>query len=412
RGIEQIFIVNPDVVWATAFDGTDLKNYIREFTRTTNGGMNWMPGTITFTGSANYSVSNIFAFNATTAFVCMGTLTGTGGVIAKTTDGGITWSTAGSPTFTNSWANWMHFFNINDGICMGDPTTSLDVVIYTTINGGTSWTQVPTANIPKALSGEAGLMNCYDAVGNTLWFGTNKGRVYKSINKGTTWTVSSTGLGGNTDVRFKDANTGFAILRATPYTLKKTTDGGATWNPFTPSGYFVKQPFIDFVPGTTSTWVNVSDGPNHGSSYSIDDCANFLNIDTGSVSYSAVAFYDVNTGWAGGNNTSSSDGGIWKCNTTFTSNNDIKQLTKPTVFVFPNPSNDGRFTIQVNAKTKEDMNIRVSDLLGKNVYEENNINFIGQFTKQIELNYLQNGIYFVSITSNNINYSTKIIIQR
>ncbi|MFH1004906.1 MAG: C10 family peptidase, partial [Bacteroidota bacterium] len=411
RCINQIFIVNPNVVWATAFDGTNPKNYIREFTRTINGGMSWTPGTITFTGSTNYMVSNIFAFSDATAFVCMAPITGTGGVVAKTTDGGITWSTTGSPAFTGSWANLVHFFNANDGICMGDPTTSLDFVIYTTTNGGSSWTQVPSVSIPKAISAETGVMNFYDVVGNTLWFGTSKGRVYKSTDKGLTWTVTSTGLSGSTNVRFKDANTGLAILKQSPFTLKKTTDGGATWNTLTPSGYFVKKSLIDFIPSTSSTWVNVSNGPSKGSSYSIDDCTSFLNIDTGSVPYSAVTFYDINTGWAGDYNTSSTDGGIWKCNTVFTSNNDIKQLTKASVICYPNPSNSS-FTIQVNAETKEDMSIRVSDLLGKNVYEENNIIFTGQLTKQIELNYLQNGIYFVNIMGNNINYSTKIIIQR
>ncbi|MBI4648032.1 MAG: hypothetical protein HY738_15970, partial [Bacteroidia bacterium] len=268
--------------------------------------------TISFTGSTNYIVSNIFAFSADTAFVCMGPLTGTGGVIAKTTDGGLTWSTANSPAFTNSWANFIHFFNANDGVCMGDPTgDNQDFVIYTTTNGGASWTQVIGANIPNASGAECGTINFYDAFKNTLWFGTTIGRVFKSTDKGLTWTVSSTGLSYQTDVRFKEANTGFAILRRPPYTMKKTTDGGTTWNAITPSGYFVKQPFIDFIPGT-AMWVDVSNGPNRGSSYSIDDCNSFIDIDTGSVQYTCVSFYDINTGWAGGYNSNSTDGGIWK----------------------------------------------------------------------------------------------------
>lgn len=329
RGIDQVFIVGPNVVWAKAYDGTNPAGYIREFTRTNDGGTTWTPGTITFTNSANYGVSNIFAFSYTTAYACMFPISGTGGVIVKTTDGGATWTQQTTAPFTNSWADFVHFFDANNGVCMGDPisTSASDFVIYTTANGGTTWTQVSTSSLPNSQANECGVTNEYYAVGNTIWFSTTTGRVYKSTDKGLTWTVSSTGLGKLVTVTFKDANVGIAVMDTFPYTIKKTTNGGSAWSTITPTGYLVNMPKIKFVPGTSAMWVDAASYPNTGSSYSLNDCASFLNVDTGSVQYTSVSFYDINTGWAGSFNTNSSDGGIYKWNPSILSGAPVANFT-------------------------------------------------------------------------------------
>jgi len=316
RGVDEIDIVDANTVWAKAYDGANPTGYIREFTKTTDGGTTWTPGTITFTNSQNYGASNIYAFSATTAYACMFPLSGTGGAIVKTTDGGTTWTVQNTAPFTNSWANFVHFFDVNNGVAMGDPTatTASDFMIYTTANGGATWTQVSTASLPNSLAGEAGIVNEFAAVGNTIWFTTNKGRIYKSTNKGVSWTVTTTGLTNSYQMKFKDANTGIIVLDTLPYTMRKTTDGGSTWSAITPTGYLVKRPQLAFVPGTASTWFDVAANPGNGSSKSLDDCASFVNVDTGSVQFLSVSFFDSNTGWAGSFNTNATDGGIYKWN--------------------------------------------------------------------------------------------------
>lgn len=411
RGIDQIFIVNPYIVWAKAYDGTAPTNYIREFTRTVNGGITWTPGTITFTNSTIYEVANLFAFNDTICYAAMFPTGANGGVIVKTIDGGTTWSTANSPDYSASWLDFVHFFNVNDGVCMGDPASS-EFVIYTTNNGGTTWTQVPGANIPNALSSsEYGVVDIYDAVGDIIWFGTTTGRVYKSTDKGLNWTVSATGLGtsAQTTPVFKDALNGIAIgvnySTGAYIGVKKTTDGGSTWTTITPTGYYVKYPHIDFIPGTSSMWVDVSSGPGLGSSYSMDDCATFLDIDTGSTQYTTVTFYDYNTGWAGAFNESASNGGIWKWDSSVITSlpESSKEVTNE-IHIYPNPANDF-VTIEFPAITKSDVIVNIYNILGEKILSQE----IASGTNVARLNLSGNkaGIYMLTIDS-----GTKLITKR
>jgi PKD repeat protein len=417
RGIDQICIVNPFIIWAKAYDGTSTTNYIREFTKTTNGGITWTPGSITFTNSTNYGVSNIFPLNDTVCYASMFPTTGTGGKIVKTTNGGTTWTEQTTAPFTSSWADFVHFFDVNNGVCMGDPIASAgDFAVYTTSNGGTTWTQITAANIPNATTTEAGISNLYDAVGNTIWFGTTFGNIYKSIDKGLTWTKTATGLGtaAVADPVFKDATTG--IVTGTNNStgvyigMKKTINGGTTWTTVTPTGFYVKNPHIDYVPGTTGMWVDVSSGAGIGSAYSTNDCSSFLNIDTGSVQYTVVTFYDINTGWAGGYNTSATDGGIFKWDySLITKNNDFVDPRSENVTVFPNPASD-KLYLGFSMFADKEAQVEIFNTLGAKVYS---IKVDPIFNPTVELNLpkLETGVYVVSINTGTTVVTKKITIE-
>ena len=58
--------------------------------------------------------------------------------------------------------------------------------------------------------------------------------------------------------------------------MKITTEGGTTWNAVTPTGYYIKNPYISNIPGTASMWVDVVQATGKGSSLSNNDCALFL----------------------------------------------------------------------------------------------------------------------------------------
>ncbi|HUX54654.1 MAG TPA: C10 family peptidase [Williamwhitmania sp.] len=401
RAVNQIAIVDPMIVWAIALDWNSPTSYIREFTRTTDGGINWTPGTISFTGSGDYGVANIFPMNDTVCYACMFPVTNaTGGYIVKTTDGGINWTIQSTASFgaDGGWADIVHFFNENDGVAMGDPN-SHGFVIYTTSNGGNTWTRVPYSNIPVNLSGETGVTNLYDAVGNTLWFTTSKGRIYKTIDKGATWTVANTGLPNSCTPTFKDENMGIVALNTSPYTLKKTTDGGATWTTFTPTGTFLIAPQLAYVKGTKSMWVDVSATQNSiGSVYSNDDCASFKNIDMGAAQYTAVAFLDSLTGWAGGINTGPTDGGIYKWNPTYdltTGVNHIPSVSQ-NLKIYPNPSND-LVTVEFSAPLEASATVTVYNLLGEKVRILNAVS--GDNSTNLSVSGLSSGMYILTVQS-------------
>jgi photosystem II stability/assembly factor-like uncharacterized protein len=178
RGISQISIVDANTVWAAAYNGVSNTNRIQEFTKTVNGGSTWTPGNITFTNSDLYGIANIHAISSQVAYAAMYPTLANGGYVVKTTNGGTTWAIQSSADFSNSWLNFVHFFDANNGICMGDPMASpYEYKIYSTTNAGTTWTQVNVANIPGPTNNETGIVNQFDAYGNSIWFGTTLGRV-------------------------------------------------------------------------------------------------------------------------------------------------------------------------------------------------------------------------------------------
>lgn len=328
RGIQKIQIVDNNIVWAIAYDGSGGGAACRDFTRTVNGGETWTAKTLTGTGiTSAFGLGDIFPVSDLKAWAALYNGTSNGGKIMYTTNGGVgtgAWVAQATATFTapDGFPNVVYMFDENNGYCMGDPnkqgTTGIKFFeIYTTTNGGTTWTRVPQANIAGGaapLSGEFGYTGLCDGIGDIVWFGTNKGRVFKSVDRGYNWTVAATGMAEVNELDFKDEMNGLVIMKASAaYGIAVTTDGGATWNDLLPSGAF-REGDLAFIPGTGNFWVNVSaDQANPGSGYSLDDAVNFTQIDSG-VQYTAVAFHDVLTGWAGGFNQSATVGGIYKWN--------------------------------------------------------------------------------------------------
>ncbi len=213
RGVYHISIVNENVAWGIAVDGTNGQP-VNEFTRTTNGGNTWTPGTIN--ASTTLAPANISAVTDQKAWVALYPKSGAGGKVYHTSDGGQTWvNQTASNMFSNSasFLNIVHFFNENDGFCMGDPASG-KFEIYYTHDGGQTWTAVNTANNPAAQSGEMGWTGVYHAYNNTAWFGTSKGRIYKTTDKGETWTVLTPGLTDISDINFNNENNGVAIQKS------------------------------------------------------------------------------------------------------------------------------------------------------------------------------------------------------
>jgi len=319
RGVKYLHALDSAVVWGTAYDGlAPTTNFIQEFTKTINGGTTWTPGTIN--NCSGMEPSMIFAISKDTAYVPMFRQSGSNPQgIYVTKNGGTTWTRQTSASFSNasSFPNVVHFFNKNEGFCMGDPINN-EFEIYTTTNGGTTWTQVPAANIANPLTGEFGVVGYYCAVGDNAWFGTNMGRVYRSTDKGLHWAASATTFANTiyTDVEFRDALNGLAQDKSEASTgaFSETTDGGITWLAVTSTGEVGTADFC-YVPGTENTWVSTESNTARtlGAAYSFDGGHSWAHaMGTESDQFLAVDFVNNHCGWAGTFNTDATTGGIFK----------------------------------------------------------------------------------------------------
>ncbi len=334
RGIDFVNIVNPNVVWALAYDGTTSHQVINEFTRTVNAGTLWTPGHVL--GGNTYGLGCISAISDQVAWVTLyngvGNQDNTCGVY-KTTNGGTTWThMTGALQGSASFPDNVHFWDANSGMCHGDVNNGY-FEIYTTINGGTTWTRVPQSNINATVtSGEGGWTGVIDAVGDsTVMFGTNKGNIYISNDRGFHWFGVATGIvpasGGTmgcTHIAFIDKMNGLAAQGYnaaaadgdTSLQIFQTSDGGHTWAPVTYTGRAFSN-WLSAVQGSPSTYVSDGGNPNYNASatgvtYSWNTGHAWTTMDaTLGTQFLACDWYNDSTAWAGHFNTDPTTGGIW-----------------------------------------------------------------------------------------------------
>jgi photosystem II stability/assembly factor-like uncharacterized protein len=414
-GISGICIADTNSVWAWAYDGINPDKQVTLYTRTTNAGETWKPDSIVIPGVKGCGIGNIFALNKDTAYATVFAPSPPGGgYIVCTRNGGTTWEIQSSATFSadKGFPNFVYFFNKNEGVCGGDPNNGY-FEIYTTSNGGNTWTRVPSANIPNEFSDEYGTVNMYDAVSDTVWFGTSRGRVYRSINKGLTWTVTSTGISGQTDVKFRNGNLGYAFTKSDAsgnFVLKRTFNGGNTWTTVTLEPYFLEGD-LAYVPGTKKAWINVSSGFPSGTSFSTDDGGTFRSIDVG-LRFTSVAFINPRFGWAGTFNDSTS-GGIYKWDPHNLMLTSVKEVINDTKIanafkVFPNPAEKILNIVSAYTSSKE-VNILLYDMQGVCRRKERTNASFGSFSRSMDISDLKPGVYTLIIQGKNSKEVFKII---
>ena len=78
--------------------------------------------------------------------------------------------------------------------------------------------------------------------------------------------------------------------------------------------------------------------------------------------------------------------------------------------VYPNPSRDV-FNITFTSETIQNLKVRIVNVIGEELLLDNLQQFIGEYTKQIDLSNNAKGIYFLEITTNNGVINKKLIVQ-
>ena len=78
--------------------------------------------------------------------------------------------------------------------------------------------------------------------------------------------------------------------------------------------------------------------------------------------------------------------------------------------VYPNPSRD-IFNVTFTSEDVQDLDVRIINVIGEVVYTENLNEFVGEYTKQVDLSTYTKGVYFLEITTDNGVINKKLILQ-
>ena len=87
-----------------------------------------------------------------------------------------------------------------------------------------------------------------------------------------------------------------------------------------------------------------------------------------------------------------------------------ENTTSQEVFVYPNPTN-GSFRIEMNNITFHELAIKIVDIQGKEVFSSLEKNVKGTYTKQLNLEAIPKGMYFIILSSGSEIKTQKLIIQ-
>ncbi len=226
-------VVNNSVVWVSGTGGTVL--------RTVDGGANWENVSVPNMDKTDFR--DVEGFDKNTAIV-MGIASPAR--FYKTTDRGQNWKLVYFDDREEVFFDGMSFWNKRNGIAFSDPVNGRHLLIRTT-DGGDTWEEIPADGIPEKLDPEFGFAASGTGMPvkgrNTVWLGMGgiKSRVFKSENGGLNWSVAETPVvhGGQStgiySVAFKNKKVGIAVggdymNQTIQNTMAHTQDGGITWH--------------------------------------------------------------------------------------------------------------------------------------------------------------------------------------
>lgn len=182
---------------------------------------------------------------------------GTSEGILKTADGGATWAKGQSPTPSDqtllggAFVSDIHFFNTTTGVLVGTAMFNTYDVIARTTDGGTSWSVTYYKPMGSAV-GRLGLSSVSFTTASIGFAVGSDGTVLRTQDGGVSWiTVTTTPATGNLrKVLFVNDQTGFI---AGDNILLKTTNGGATWDNIVTTYNINDLYFFDTSRGIAST---------------------------------------------------------------------------------------------------------------------------------------------------------------
>ena len=149
--------------------------------------------------------------------------------------------------------------------------------------------------------------------------------------------------------------------------------GGTCFNPGNGSGMYSSVAACNTACGVTPSW----------------DCVGGACIDPGTGNGMYASIVDCN----------------FACN-----NVSIEEVDLTNFKIYPNPSSDV-FSISFTSETKQDLKVRILNVIGEELLSDNLEQFIGEYTKQINLSDNAKGIYFLELETREGLINKKLILQ-
>ncbi len=204
----SVSVIDTSIVWAGGAGGMVIHSF--------DGGRTWTQVPL----PSGEDVYNVFAFNQTRVFLAVNS-PGSAKIV-RTFNGGSTWQTVYENNDASAFINGVHMFDIYNGYAVGDPVGGQWTLLKTT-DGGFSWSSA--GSLPQAGT-ETGWNNSFAWIGDQFgWFGTSNSQVYRTTNGGNSWAPASTSFTNSLAVSFASDSLGIAGGEATD----RSMDGGATW---------------------------------------------------------------------------------------------------------------------------------------------------------------------------------------
>jgi subtilisin family serine protease/photosystem II stability/assembly factor-like uncharacterized protein len=353
---------------------------------------------------------SIYAFDKNHFFIGLGTTDAVGrGYIRSTTNGGNSWTLKNVSAITHQ-VNFIQFFDNNNGIFLGNPLMNVWGIAKTT-DGGSTWTVVP--NVPDPLDREKQISGSAQFNGSDIWFGTTMGRIFYSSDQGNTWSVQTVSADAKPValLSYIDKNRGMAVCHNSleqtknEATLMFTNDGGQTW---TQSQTDISEndlyPIYCFsVPGSGSQIMLSQSGRV---SSSIDNGNTFKPVLTKKNEIILLGQYQLIEGrvklWEIGNSLSYL---IFDKITSV-----YEPIEKSKILITPSPANN-YINITIPENSVQIKSLSISNILGEKVMDLSDFNRRDN-SFSVDISQLTSGIYIVIISTDTKDYFGKIIITK
>ncbi len=185
--------VSDRVVWAAGKGGV--------VARTEDGGATWTADSIP--GAGGLFLVAVHALDRRSAWVLGTAFSGPSlARIYRTSDAGKTWQIQYENAVKGVFFDGLAFWDAKHGLAFGDPMDG-KLLIVLTEDGGARWTQYPPQRLEPTLPGEAAFAASGTAItvrgDREVWIATGGGshaRVFHSADRGATWDATATPAGG------------------------------------------------------------------------------------------------------------------------------------------------------------------------------------------------------------------------